>query len=163
MKKNKIINEGGINGLGIGIINTNSKEFKELQRQIITQSNKQNKKKILENKLLSLRFQMESYLDEQSHEIVEVGWFLKEFLKELNIKNKVFAEYIEFQESNLSALFKGKRKINTDLALKLGKIFRVKPSLWINIQSKNELLRIEEENKKEYQKYNLNDLLKKAS
>ena len=163
MKKRKIINEEGINGLGIGVVNTNSEEFKELQRLIIAKSKKQSKKKILENKLLSLRFQMESYLDKQNSEIVEVGWFLKEFLKELGIKNKVFAEYIEFQESNLSALFKGNRKINTDLALKLGKIFRVDPTLWIHIQSKNELLRMGEENKKEYQKYNINDLLKKAS
>lgn len=163
MKKEKIINEGGINGLGIGVVNTNSEEFKELQRLIIVKAKKQSKKKILENKLLSLRFQMESYLYKQSPDIVEVGWFLKKFLKELGIKNKVFAEYIEFQESNISALFNGNRKINTDLALKLGKIFRVDPTLWIHIQSKNELLRMGEENKKEYQKYNINDLLKKVS
>jgi len=163
MKKGKIINEGGVNGLGIGVVNTNTKEFKELQRMIVAESKKQSKKKVLENKLLSLRFQMESYLASQNSEIIEVGWFLKEFLKELGIKNKVFAEYIEFQESNLSALFKGKRKINPDLALKLGKIFRVNPTLWIHIQSKNELVRMGEENKKEYQKYNINDLLKKAS
>lgn len=163
MKKRDIINEGGVNGLGVGVVNTNTKEFKELQRAIIAKSKKQSKKKILENKLLSLRFQMENYLRKQNPQIVEVGWFLKEFLKELNIKNKVFAEYIEFQESNLSALFKGNRKINTDLALKLGKIFRVDPTLWIHIQSKNELLRMGEENKKEYQKYNIDDLLRKAS
>ncbi len=163
MKKKETINEGGINGLGIGVVNTNAEEFKELQRIILAQSKKQTKKQILENKLLSLRFQMESYLEKQTDPIVEVGWFLKEFLKELKIKNKVFAEYIEFQESNLSALFKGNRKINTDLALKLGKIFRVDPTLWINIQSKNELIRMREKNNKEYQKYNIEDLLKKAS
>lgn len=163
MKQEKIINEGGVNGLGIGVVNTNSEEFKKLQQLIIVKSKKQSKKKILENKLLSLRFQMESYLRKQSPEIVEVGWFLKEFLKELGIKNKVFAEYIEFQESNISALFKGNRKINTDLALKLGKIFRVDSTLWIHIQSKNELLRMEKKNKNKYQKYNINDLLKKAS
>ena len=163
MKKRDIINEGGVNGLGVGVVNTNTKEFIELQRAIIAKSKKQSKKKILENKLLSLRFQMENYLRMQNPQIVEVGWFLKEFLKELNIKNKVFAEYIEFQESNLSALFKGNRKINTDLALKLGKIFRVDPTLWIHIQSKNELLRMGKENKKEYQKYNIDDLLRKAS
>jgi len=49
------------------------------------------------------------------------------------------------------------------LALKLGKIFRINPTLWIHIQSKNELTRMGKENKKEYQKYNINDLLKKAS
>lgn len=163
MKKKEIINEGGINGLGVGVVNTNSEEFKELQRIITAKSKKQSSKEILENKLLSLRFQMESYLRKQDPKIVEVGWFLKELLRELNIKNKVFAEYIEYQESNLSALFRGNRKINIDLALKLGKIFRVDPTLWIHIQSKNELLRMEEENKKEYQKYSIDDLLRKAS
>ena len=160
--KKKIIDEG-INGLGVGIVNTNSKEFKELQRIIIAKSQKQSKKKILENKLLSLRFQMESYLINEDKMITEVGWFLKEFLRELKIKNKIFAEYIGFQESNLSALFTGKRKINIDLALKLGKIFRMEPTLWIHIQSKNELIRLEKENKKEYQGYNIDDLLRKAS
>lgn len=159
----KKIKDEGINGLGIGVVNTNSKEFKELQRIIIERSKKQPKKNIFENKLLSLRFQMESYLDGKDSAIIEVGWFLKEFLRELEIKNKKFAEYIGFQESNLSALFTGKRKINIDLALKLGKIFRVEPTLWMHIQSKNELIRLETENKKEYQKYSIDDLLKKAS
>lgn len=62
MKKNKYI-EDGINGLGIGVINTNSKEFKELQRVIKEKAKNQSKKEILENKLLSLRFQMQSYLE----------------------------------------------------------------------------------------------------
>jgi len=163
MKQINVNDEDGINGLGIGVVNINSEEFKELQRVIIAKSKKLSKNKILENKLLSLRFQMERYLDNEKPEIVEVGWFLKEFLRQLNIKNVIFAKYIDFQESNLSALFKGNRKINTDLALKLGKIFRVDPSLWIHIQSKNELLRMAKENKKGYQKYNINDLLKKAS
>jgi len=163
MKKTKKTIDEGINGLGIGVVNTNSKEFKALQKIITAKSKKQSNKRLLENKLLSLRFQMESYLDKKDKSIIEVGWFLKEFLKELNIKNKTFAEYIGLQDSNLSALFAGKRKINTDLALKLGKIFRVNPTLWIHIQSKNEITRLEKENKKEYQRYNIDDLLKKAS
>ena len=63
---------------------------------------------------------------------------------------------------NLSALFKGKRKINPDLALKLGEIFRVDPTLWINIQSKNELLGVDKQRRMDYQKYRLEDLLKKV-
>lgn len=106
---------------------------------------------------------MEAYLNNKENTFIEVGWFLKECLKELNIKNKTFAEYIGFKESNLSALFSGKRKISSDLALKLGKIFRVEPTLWIHIQSKNELMRMEKENKKEYQNYSIDDLIKKAS
>jgi len=162
MKKKKIINEGGIQGLGIGVVNTNSEEFKFLQKKIITESKKQSKQQILENHLLSLRFQMESYLRVDNEEIKEVGSFLKEYVKVLGIKNKVFAEYISFKESNLSALYNGTRKINIDLALKLGKIFKLEPSLWIHIQSKNEIKRMREKNEQAYNKYNIEDLLKKA-
>ncbi|MEZ4847149.1 MAG: hypothetical protein R3B93_00660 [Bacteroidia bacterium] len=110
MKKKQSINDEGVNGLGVGVVNTNSLEFKELQRIINLRSGQQSKKEILENKLLSIRFQMENYLLKQENQIVEAGWFLKQFLNELNIKNKTFADYIGFQESNLSSLFSGKRK-----------------------------------------------------
>lgn len=163
MKKTINIQDGGVNGSGEALVNTNSLEFKELQKQIINKSKKQSKTRVIENKLLSLRFKMESYLQSKDSSSVEVGWFLKEYLKELNIKNKTFAEYIDFKESNLSALFAGRRKINYDLALKLGKIFRVEPSLWIHIQSKNELMKIEKENRKDYQNYNISELIKRAS
>lgn len=162
MKKNKNL-EDGINGLGVGVVNTNSKEFKELQRVINERASKLSQKEIQENKLLSLRFQMQTYLESKEESIIEVGWYLKEYLHQLGIKKKSFAEYLGLQESNLSSLFKGKRKINIDLAIKLGTIFKVDPVLWIHIQSKNELIRLHQENKKAYQKYSLNDLLKKAS
>ena len=58
MKKNKKIIDEGVNGLGIGIVNTNSKEFKELQRVITEKSQKQTKTEKLENKLLGLRLKM---------------------------------------------------------------------------------------------------------
>lgn len=88
---------------------------------------------------------------------------MKEYVKILGIKNKAFAEYIGYRESNLSALYNGTRKINIDLALKLGKLFKINPTLWIHIQSKNELKRIRRENEKKYQKYSIEDLLKQAS
>lgn len=163
MKKQTYIKDEGINGSGQALVNTNSKEFKELQSQIVSKSKKQSNKKVVENKLLSLRFRMESYLQAKENSYIEAGWFLKEYLNELNIKNKIFAEYIGFKESNLSALFAGRRKINYDLALKLGKIFRVEPSLWINIQSKNELIKVEKENRKEYQNYSITELINRAS
>jgi len=106
---------------------------------------------------------MQSYLESSDIDTIDAGWFLKEFLNQLDIKKKSFAEYLGLQESNLSALFKGKRKINIDLAIKLGTIFKIDPILWIHIQSKNELIRLHHEKRKEYKKYKLSDLLKKAS
>lgn len=61
MSKKKLINEGGIQGLGTGVVDTNSKEFKYLQKMIAEESKKQTKKQVLENHLLSLRLQMEGY------------------------------------------------------------------------------------------------------
>lgn len=158
---NKNISGGELNGLGQGIVNVNSLEFKELQKQILAKSQEQSEEQILENKLLSLRFQIEAYLESNDERLIEAGWFLREYIRSLGIKSKVFAEYIGFKESNLSALYKGKRKINIDLALKLGQIFKVSPSLWIHIQTKNELMRVQRENEEKYHKYKLNDLIQK--
>lgn len=62
MKKKTSKKDEGLNGSGEALVNTNSAEFKELQNQIHSKSKKQSKKKIIENKLLGLRFKMESYL-----------------------------------------------------------------------------------------------------
>jgi len=74
---------------------------------------------------------------------------------------KTFAEYIDYQESNLSAIFKGRRKINPDLAIKLGEIFHLDPAIWLQIQNKNELIEILNQDKEKYEKYKLEDLLMK--
>ena len=55
------------------------------------------------------------------------------------------------------------RKINTDLAFKLGQVFGLIPNSWLLIQSKNDLMRIDDDKKLAYQKYTLKGLLKKVS
>lgn len=150
-------------GMGESLINTSSEEFKVLQAKIKDLYRDQPEKEIINNNLLSLRFQMERYLEEPYSEIIEVGYFLKECVKSTNIRSKTFAEYIGFRESNLSALYTGKRKISIDLAIKLGAIFSIEPSLWIHIQSKNELTKMAIENKGIYSNYSIDDLLKSAS
>ncbi len=62
MKNNKTL-EDGINGLGVGAVNTNSNEFKALQRIINKKASELTKKQIQENKLLSLRFQRQTDLE----------------------------------------------------------------------------------------------------
>jgi len=162
-KKNEIINPGGINGTGKGVVNTNSEDFKALQRAIIEDSKKQTLEERMSYQLISLRFQMESYISEKTpKEIITSGDFLKKHLKAIGIKNKEFAKYTDIEESNLSAILKGRRKINIDFAYKLGEIFNVNPNMWLLIQSKNELLQIDEARKREYKRYKLKDLLKVA-
>ena len=107
-----------------------------------TAATQRDERKIKTN-IRSLRFQMEDYLnDENPLEIISTGWFLNELIQAVRIKNKDFADYIGIQASNLSALLKGVRRINIELALKLDSIFHINPALWLHIQNKNDLLRI---------------------
>ena len=161
MSKQKIVNEGGITGTGKGLVNQNSKEFKELQRMIIGRSGELEESEVIANRLLSLRFQMETYLErENPEEIIQAGEFLAAYVEALKVKKRTLAEYIDYKESNLSAIFKGRRKINADLAIKLGEIFKVDPAIWLHIQSKNDLLEIIDKYKKKYKKYKLEELMK---
>jgi addiction module HigA family antidote len=161
MAKKTIINEGGITGSGKGLINTNSSDFLFLKEQIVHKSIQQNKKQIVVTNFLSLKYQMDDYLLATCpFPIISIGTFLKEFISALGLKQKFFAEYIGIKNSNLSALLKGRRKLNLDIAIKLEKIFNTPSTLWLNIQSKNELLIFQNSNNSSYDNYNLDDLLK---
>jgi len=152
--------EDGINGLGTGIVDTNSEDFKMLQQAIIEAYHKQTPEEIRENNLLSLKFQMQSYVEKRDNqELIEAGFFLKELINAIGVQQKVFADYIDYKASNLSALLNGRRKINADLAIKLGRIFDINPTLWINIQSKNELRKMQSQDMKKYEAYHLDALL----
>lgn len=152
--------EEGINGLGQGVVNTNSDEFLFLERVIKAKSEKQSIKQKIGNKIFSIKLQMLRYLNSDSTEIKEAGYFLKQLVLSLEIKNKNFADYIGLKESNLSALYNGSRKINIDLALKLSRIFKIEATVWLNIQNKNEVILSKKLNNKVYKNYNMEDLLK---
>jgi len=158
----KIINEGGVNGLGEGIVNINSKDFKILREKIQAESALLSVDERRNHILLSYRLQMESYLRDMDINLKSLGFFIKELLKELGIKSKQLAGYLDYEESNFSAFLNGRRKINADLALKLGKIFRLAPSLLLNIQSLNELKSYEKDNREKYLNYSIDDLLAKV-
>ena len=161
-KKIKEVNPGGVNGSGKGIVNTNSKDFKGLRNAI--QQHAKNKSSLdkIQYELVSLKFQMESYIaSKQPTSLIGVGDFLRKHLKAIKIKNKDFAKYIDMEESNLSSVISGRRKINIDLAFKLGHIFDMPPNLWLLIQGKNELLNVDRKKRLNYKKYRLEDLLKK--
>ncbi|MFK7971889.1 MAG: transcriptional regulator [Bacteroidia bacterium] len=162
-KRTKEVNPGGVNGTGKGVVNTNSKDFKGLRDAVQNHAQKQTLHEKIYYELISLRFQMESYVtQEEPPIIIEVGEFLKRHMKAIRIKNKDFAKYIDLEDSNLSSTIRGRRKVSIDLAFKLGQLFDVDPNIWLLIQSKNELLSIDKKRRRDYQKYRLEDLLKKA-
>lgn len=160
MNKPKATDNFEIVGFGNNSVDTTTEEFKELQRIIIEASKKIPPARRKRNQLLSLRLQMETYLKEdEPKKLLPLGYFLKQMVEVLEIKHKKFAEYIGYQESNLSAVLNDHRKINTDLALKFGEIFGMNPALYLHIQSKNELLKIQQRDREAYKKYRLEDLL----
>ncbi len=162
-KNTEDINPGGINGSGKGVVNTNSADFISLREAVKEHAKKQTPEDQIRYKLLSLKLQMTTYVSEENPSVhISVGDFLKQHLKAIKIKNKEFAKYVEIEESNLSSMIRGRRKINIDFALKLGQLFKVNPNLWLLIQSKNEFLNIDREKKLSYRKYKLDDLLKKT-
>lgn len=140
MKKSNFVNEGGINGLGESLINTNSSSFKELKSLILNHYNERSEIDRMSDKILSLRFQMETYLSsDDSGEIIPAGNFIEQLIKVAGISKKRFSHYIDYDYSNLIAVLKGRRKINPDLAIKAGSIFGISPAIWLHIESKNEL------------------------
>ena len=160
---NQIINEGGINGTGQGVVNINSKDYKGLQKAIQEHAKKQSFQQKIKYELIGLKLQIENYIEEKEpSELIYAGEFLKRYLKAIKIKNKTFAKYIEIEEANLSMITKGKRKINTELAYKLGQLFNINPNYWLLIQSKNELLQIDNQRKTKLKQYKLHDLLQKV-
>lgn len=160
--KVKEINVGGINGLGESLINTNSAEFHSLRDMIKDGFKSQDTEAKIEHSLLSVRFQMESYINAPItlDEIKVPGLFVEKLLKAVKVNKKQLAEYIDCEYTNLISLLKGRRKINSDLAIKLGQIFKIDPVIWLHIENKNELLK---EMSKTKNALSLRGLLNKAS
>ncbi len=159
-----IINEGGINGTGKGVVNVNSQDYKELRKVIKEKVQDLDEKEKLKYGIISVRLQMESYVsDETMEEIIPLGQFLRKLLQLTKISNKGFAEFIGIQETNLSSIINGRRKINSELAYKLGCTFELNPNLWLAIQSKNELIEVEQLKSQHFKAFRLDNLLKKVS
>ena len=160
MKKWEEQNPGGVNGIGEEKVDVTSEDFVILRQKIVEDAQKQTQKQILENKVLTIKLRMLTYLNAPSSEkVIEVGEFLKELLDELGIKKNRFAKYIELHPANLSSLLKGRRKINTQMAIKLDEIFNIGSDIWMKIQTRNDLIQTRQMLKKEKGKYKLSDLL----
>ena len=65
-KQENIINPGGINGTGKGIVNVNSEDYKALQKAVSEHAQNQSPEEKLTFGLMSLKIQMESYMAEKN-------------------------------------------------------------------------------------------------
>lgn len=140
-------------------IDTNSDEFKNFKAVLLNRSKSRSANEKLAIELLALKFEMEDYLAANEGEIRLTGDFIRLFMKTVGVKQSKLASYVGLDPSNFSKLLGGERPINHDIAIKLGKIFDVRPVLWLSIQNKNELLQLESSDQETYSKYSLEDLI----
>ena len=157
-EKNKYFDERI--GNGKGLINPNSRDFQLLREAISDHASKMPPGEQRQLHIQGMKYRMEDYLDGNMGETrIWVGECLKELVGLMKIPHKDFARYIGMQHANLSAIYAGKRRINQELALKLGKIFSMDASLWLQVQSKAELEQFQELKGEEYTGYSLEKLL----
>lgn len=136
-----------------------SKGFNEFQAILLNKSKQRSEVHKQKIELLTLQYQMEDYINSKTETIKSAGEFLKTILKTLHIQQNKFANYVGLKPSNLSKLLSGERPINYDLAIIFGKIFNHNPMLWIEIQAKNELIRLIHSDTSKYSDYSLNGLI----
>lgn len=137
-----------------------TKEFDDFQAILLNKSRQRSENQKRRIDLLTFKYRMEDYINSETNEIKPIGDFLKAILKLLHIQQNTFANYIGLKPSNLSKLLNGERSINYDLALIFGRLFNHNPMLWIEIQAKNEINRLERSDKNKYSGYSLNDLIR---
>ena len=99
MKRNN--NTEPTNGMLTNPMDTGTDEFKDFQAIMLNKAKSRSEPKKREIELLSIKFQMQDYLESEETEPKLPGEFLKEYLKTLGIPQKKFAHYIEINPSNL--------------------------------------------------------------
>ena len=141
----------------------NDKKKEGVKEFISSHSAKQSKERMLTNRLLSIRYKLEDYIQNESDEedVLKVLYFVKMYLKVLNLTKKKLATYFEMRDSNLQKYLSGERKLNAEVVLKLSAFSHTKPEHWYRVQVKNELIELKKEKQKvvNYQKYDYRNLV----
>jgi|SRR6056297_25456 len=70
---------------------------------------------------------------------------LEEFLQPMGISQYRLAKEISVPQRRISEIVQGKRSITADTALRLGRYFGMEAQFWLNLQTRYDLLRAQEE------------------
>ena len=70
---------------------------------------------------------------------VHPGAYLKELLNELEISQYRLAHDLGIGAMRLSYVINGKRPVNAELAMRLGRYFGQDPRYWVNLQARYDL------------------------
>ena len=137
---------------------TDAKELKMLKSIIKAHSEEYSDEEKMNFQRIGLHLRMKRYLSEPIKQIIPAGQFLKELLEIYKVKKIKFAELIEYENSNLHAVLKGRRKLNNKLATKIGTMFSIDPQIWMFIDAKNELAKFQNDKSFPKSKYSLDKL-----
>jgi plasmid maintenance system antidote protein VapI len=140
----------------------NDDKLNKINEFVRKHSDNQSKERKIRNKLLSIQYKLEDYIerdDIKENEILDILDFVKLYLKVFDITKKDLAKYFGMRDSNLHKYLTGKRKLNPEVVLKISSFSRTKPEYWYRVQVKNELVKLKKENLKEYDKYDYEKLL----
>jgi addiction module HigA family antidote len=140
----------------------NEQKKNDLKKFIRSQSEKQSQERKIKNDLLSIRFQMEDYIENGNPDQPKtIRDFVKMYLKALKISQIKLARLFEMESSNLHKYLVGDRRLNSNMILKLSTFTHTSPELWLRLQVKNDLIEINREKEKvrEYRKYDYENLV----
>lgn len=140
----------------------NDKKKASIKEAILAHAATQSKERILTNRLLSIQYKLEDYIqNDGDSEVLKILDFVKMYLKVLNLTKKELATYFEMRDSNLHKYLSGERKLNAKLVLKLSTFSHTKPEYWYRVEVKNELIELnkEKENVEYYKKYDYRNLV----
>jgi len=158
MKNNKDTLSQLTNGILTESMDIGTKEYEDFKLLIRSKVSEASKDERIKIALLGLRFHMEDYLKSKS-KTIEVGNFIKQFVQLIEVKQVEFAKYLSIRPSNLSKILNGERRLTIELALILEKLSNIDARLWLRIQNKNEIKRIQKSSSKRINKYRLKELI----
>lgn len=140
----------------------NDDKLNKINEFVKKHSDNQSKERKIRNKLLSIQYKLEDYIEKddiKENELLDILDFVKLYLKVFDITKKDLAKYFGMRDSNLHKYLTGKRKLNPEVVLKISSFSRTKPEYWYRVQVKNEIVKLKKEDTKEYDKYDYEKLL----
>jgi addiction module HigA family antidote len=161
--KNNYKEEDGIVG-NPGGVDVKSSSYQQLKAAIKTRAAEFTEAEKREIEFNAIRYRMMEYIEDEDYStVVEPGEFIRQYLKAANVKQNVFASFINTNPGNLGKLLNGERRINHETAMILGKTFNIEPKIWLYIQDKNEMARLNKIKQNAYRKYSIDNLIKAAA
>jgi plasmid maintenance system antidote protein VapI len=140
----------------------NEDKMEKVREFILIKSKKQSPDRKLRNEFLSIKYQIQDYVEKDKIEKeMRIVDFVRLYLKLLRITQKDLASGFEMKDTNLYKYLTGERKLNSDIVLKLSSFSNTEPELWYYIEVKNELHELRKKEKtKSYEKYDYRKLVK---